>query len=728
MQDGGRHAVFVRGQPGAGKTRLATEFARHVAANGGTVLFGSCREGGGPPFGPVVDALEHLLAHADAVGIADVDAERARSLLRTEPEEDSGPGLTFGQDPRAARFQAATDLLVDAGAHAPVLFVLDDLQWAGRPTLQLLLHWLRTAAPLRCCFVATHREARADVSDAFDDALAELHRLEGVTSVLVTGFDDDGVAAFVEAAAGVPIDAVPERAVRLLSEQTDGNPFLLGELWRHLVETGALRCDDSHWIAGPELEGLSSPESVRSVVARRIDRLPGDARGLLEVAAVIGSTFGVDLLAETAGIDTAVALERLEPAIASATIEPLGLGGFRFTHALVWRAIYDRLTTAQRATMHLAVANAIERRVVDERSLSDLARHYAAAVPVADAATAVDVAERAAEVAMRALAFEDAAEMLTNALPLVATPGRRAELLVRIAAAELPAGDAGQARAHLLEVVDIARAHDRDDLFVQAALAFEEASWRLGLPGTDAERLLREALPLVTDEKTRILALAARGRAMALMGDESAPDVIESAIAAARRHGDPTILRFALGTFFNLIGDPKTYELSLERAFELRVLSAGIDDLGMAAHAQHWFVYSLMVNARFDGAAGRGRRPRAHLRARAATVQPAPQCRAAFDDGADGRTVRRRRATRGGSRRVRVRALGCRRVRRVRRADVLAPPRAGPARGGPARGRDGGAARPRPCGVATRARRRVRRTRDARTGTRRAEGPRDARA
>ena len=115
VQDGGRHAVFVRGQPGAGKTRLATEFARHAAANGGTVLFGSCREGGGPPFGPVVDALEHLLAHADAVGIADVDAERARSLLRTEPEEDSGPGLTFGQDPRAARFQAATDLLVDAG-------------------------------------------------------------------------------------------------------------------------------------------------------------------------------------------------------------------------------------------------------------------------------------------------------------------------------------------------------------------------------------------------------------------------------------------------------------------------------------------------------------------------------------------------------------------------------------------------------------------------------------
>ncbi len=115
--------------------------------------------------------------------------------------------------------------------------------------------------------------------------------------VLVSGFDPDGVAAFVEAASGVPIGAIEPRVVDVLAAQTDGNPFLLGELWRHLVETGALRRDDRRdGLAGPDLDAVTSPESVRSVVARRIDRLPGDARQLLEVAAVIGPAFPVDLL------------------------------------------------------------------------------------------------------------------------------------------------------------------------------------------------------------------------------------------------------------------------------------------------------------------------------------------------------------------------------------------------------------------------------------------------
>ena len=298
MQDGGRQAVLVRGEPGAGKTRLAAEFARHVAAQGATVLFGGCREGGGPPYGPVTDALEHLLAHADDLGIVDADAERARTLLQSDREDELNThDMSIAGDPRAAHFQAVTDLVVDAGRRAPVLFVLDDLQWAGRPTLQLVLHWFRTPSPLRVCLLATHRETRADISDTFDDALGEFHRLEGITRVQVTGFDRDGVAQFVEAASGGQLEAVPARAVEVLAQQTDGNPFLLGELWRHFIETGALVREGGSWRARPTLDAFDSPESVRSVVGRRIDRLPPPARELLDIAAVAGSTFTVDLLA-----------------------------------------------------------------------------------------------------------------------------------------------------------------------------------------------------------------------------------------------------------------------------------------------------------------------------------------------------------------------------------------------------------------------------------------------
>jgi class 3 adenylate cyclase/DNA-binding CsgD family transcriptional regulator len=602
MKDGGRQAVLVRGEPGAGKTRLAAEFARHVASEGATVLFGACREGGGPPYGPVTDALEHLLAHADDLGIVDADAERARTLLQSDREDElNAHDMSFAGDPRAAHFQAVTDLVVDAGRRAPVLFVLDDLQWAGRPTLQLVLHWFRTPSPLRVCLLVTHRETRADISDTFDDALGEFHRLEGITRVQVTGFDRDGVAQFVEAASGGHLEAVPTRAVEVLAQQTDGNPFLLGELWRHFIETGALVQEGARWRARPTLDVFDSPESVRSVVGRRIDRLPRPARELLDVAAVAGSTFTVDLLATVTNAERGAVLELLEPAIASATIDELGPGAFGFAHALVWRAIYDRMTTSRRAALHLEVAHAIERRNATDRTLSDLARHYAAAVPLADAEMAVEVAGRAADVAMRSLAFEDATELLLRVLPLVSEPDARAELLVRIAEGELPAGDANGALGHLQEAAVMARAGARGDLLVRAALAFEEASWRLGLPGNQAEAFMREALPHVEDEATRIRLLAARGRSLALSGDESADTVIEAAISAARDLEDDRLVRFTLGTWFTLPWRPERYPLMLARAFELKALCADLDDARMAMHAQQWLILSSLLNGEFGG-------------------------------------------------------------------------------------------------------------------------------
>jgi class 3 adenylate cyclase/DNA-binding CsgD family transcriptional regulator len=600
IQDGGRQAVLVRGEPGAGKTRLAAEFARHVAAQGATVLFGACREGGGPPYGPVTDALEHLLAHADDLGIVDADAERARTLLQSDREDELNThDMSIAGDPRAAHFQAVTDLVVDAGRRAPVLFVLDDLQWAGRPTLQLVLHWFRTPSPLRVCLLATHRETRADISDTFDDALGEFHRLEGITRVQVRGFDRDGVAQFVEAASGGQLEAVPVRAVEVLAEQTDGNPFLLGELWRHFIETGALVREDESWRARSTLDAFDSPESVRSVVGRRIDRLPPPARELLDVAAVSGATFTVDLLASVTNAEPAAVLELLEPAIASATIDEVGPGAFGFAHALVWRAVYDRMTTSRRAALHLEVARAIERRTVTDRTLSELARHYAAAVPIADAETAVEVAGRAADVAMRSLAFEDATELLLRVLPLVSEPDARAEMLVRIAEGELPAGDASSALGHLQAAAAMARACKRGDLLVRAALAFEEASWRLGLPGNEAEAFMREALPHVGDEATRIRVLAARGRALALSGDESADTVIETALAAARALHDDRLERFTLGTWFTLPWKPERYSLMMQRAFELKALCADLDDPRMAMHAQQWLTLSLLLNGDF---------------------------------------------------------------------------------------------------------------------------------
>ena len=349
VRDGGRNIALVRGEPGAGKTRLVSEFARQVVADGGIVLFGACREDGGPPFGAIIDALEHLLAHAADLDLDEAATQRVlTSTLLEEPESAPSPVGAVGHDPRATFFVGIGDLLADAGRSAPVLLVLDDLQWARRPTLQLVGHLLRSPSRVRLCILATHRDTPADADDAFTDALAELHRVEGTTRVHVRGLDDSGVRAFVELAAGADLDHTLELAVGILARQTDGNPFLLGELWHHLVDVGALVPTDTGWGVGSDLDALTTPESVRTVVGRRIDRLPDDARALLEVAAVAGSPFAVDLLAAATNFSAVRVLELLEPAIAAGTVEQVGAATFRFAHELVESALYERLAPARR--------------------------------------------------------------------------------------------------------------------------------------------------------------------------------------------------------------------------------------------------------------------------------------------------------------------------------------------------------------------------------------------
>ncbi|MET1002041.1 MAG: AAA family ATPase [Acidimicrobiia bacterium] len=600
VRDGGRNIVLVRGEPGAGKTRLVTEFARQIVAEGGIVLFGACREDGGPPFGAIVDALEHLLAHARELDLDEATTQRVlASTLLEEPDGGPSPADDVGHDPRATFFVAIGDLLVEAGRSAPVLLVLDDLQWARRPTLQLVGHLLRSPSRVRLCILATHRDTPADADDAFTDALADLHRVEGTARVHVRGLDDSGVRAFVELAAGADLGAALEQAVAVLARQTDGNPFLLGELWHHLVDMGALVPADGGWRVTAGLDALTTPESVRSVVGRRIDRLPADARELLEVAAVAGSPFGVDLLAGATNTSAVRVLELLEPAIASGTVEQVGAATFRFAHELVESALYDRLAPARKASAHFDLASAIERHGVSDRTLPDLARHSIAAIPIVDVPDAIAVTTRAADAAMRAYAYEDAVELLNSVLPFVDAAADRAELLLRVAKAEIPAGEIERSREHLRTAIDLARSVDHYDLVLRAALSFEESGWRLGLPGDEAERLLREAMPYAADESTRLRALAARGRALALSGDPAAENVIDQAIREARAHGDDRLLQFALVTWFNVGLYPEKYPSMLDRVTELRALSARTDDIANAMHAEHWRTLALMLTAQF---------------------------------------------------------------------------------------------------------------------------------
>ncbi|MGH9003516.1 MAG: ATP-binding protein, partial [Acidimicrobiia bacterium] len=299
----GRRLAFLAGEPGIGKTRLAAELAAGVRGDGGLVLAGRCDEDMGVPYQPFVEALRHYVTHAPEARLGRFPGE----LTRLVPElPDLVPGLPapLRSDPDTERyrlFDAVGSWLSDVSAETPLLVVLDDLHWAAQPTVLLLRHVMRSDLPLRLLVVATYRDTDVGRAHPLGPGLADLRRLPGVECLSVTGLDRVGVGAFLARLAGHPIDGEDgESLVRTVWEETEGNPFFLGEMLRLLSESGAIARQDDRWVI--TVEDLGIPEGVRDVVGRRLSRLSDDANRTLAVAAVAGLEFEPAVVRAAAGL------------------------------------------------------------------------------------------------------------------------------------------------------------------------------------------------------------------------------------------------------------------------------------------------------------------------------------------------------------------------------------------------------------------------------------------
>jgi DNA-binding SARP family transcriptional activator/class 3 adenylate cyclase/tetratricopeptide (TPR) repeat protein len=445
-----RAVVLIGGEAGAGKTRLAAEYARAVHGQGGMVLFGGADEDLDVPYQPVVEALENLIAGVGENQVRSWAGAGVGYLARLVPRlgQGSSPMSADNQPHRA--FSAIADLLRAMCGEAPVLWVIDDLQWAGPTSMQLIRHVLRAAADLRLLVLATHRDD-GDRAGPLIGLTADLARLDGVRRLRLAGLDVSAVASVVG----------DESLAQVLVERTGGNPFFLTELYRHLREGGSL----DH-----------TPVSVADVIARRVSRLPDDVESVLAVASVVGITFDLEVVRQAwagEGVE-----EALEHALRARLVEdePGPRLTYRFPHALARSALYDRLSTRRRAELHRNVAVALEQVHSDvEPVVAELARHWSLAAPLGNTAPAVEWCRRAAAQAAEALGFQEAAAHLRRGLDVAgpAAPARlRAELLVELARMLDEAGESMSSLDAASAAAELAITHGWDELVVQAAVAF----------------------------------------------------------------------------------------------------------------------------------------------------------------------------------------------------------------------------------------------------------------
>ena len=560
---GARHVVVVTGEAGIGKTRLATEAARRVSAQGGLVLFGRCDEEAIVPYQPIVEALDGYVAATPGDELPEMD-EPARVELAAVLPSLEGPraGGGGGPDGRARLFEAVTTLVASAAADRPVLLVLDDLQWADDDTLLLVRHLLRRAGDAPVLVVAISRDHDVAPGSVLGDVIHALDRDGWVRRLPLAGLDESDVRALVRRSVPTPRDQAA--LTRRLAAETAGNPFLVIEMLRTPLDA----------------TDTPIPVGVQELVAGRLGRLGDAATDLLRAAAVAGTSFELDLVAAAAGLDEAATLDGLDAALGSGLVTEETAEHYRFPHDIVRRTVVAQLSGARRRTLHAGLADAIESRRADRLHAytAILAHHTSSAAGPRGDRRAVRWSRAAAGQATERRALVEAVRLERQALAHVPVDdgSQRAEVLTDLAMALLAAGDPG-GEPTLIEAAAVARRHGRFDLLARAALALADRSGKRPELRTDAGALVEAALDSFrpADEDGRLVHARLEARAVALAGSRG-PRPSDDALLALRRRLDA-------------LGGPDQLDERIALANDLAVLAdaAGDDETAVVAAHEH---------------------------------------------------------------------------------------------------------------------------------------------
>jgi tetratricopeptide (TPR) repeat protein len=567
----GRAVVLVSGEAGVGKTTLVAEAARRAAKEGACVLLGRCQEDVSASYSPFAEALHHYVAHAP------------EHVLRTHVEAHGGDitsmvpalGQRLGEVPAPTRtdpdteryllYGAVAGLLTAASTLQPTVLVLDDLQWSDSQSLRLLRHVVATVDSARLLVLGTFRDSELLPYNPLRDLLGALQREPSISRIQLKGFDDTGVLALMEAAAGQRLEEAATDLAHALCLETEGNPFFVGEVLRSLMETGAIYQDDrGRWTAAGEMSEMVLPNSVREVISARVGRLGTQAGRVLSMAAVIGRDFDFDLLDAVTDLGADEVLDLLDAASGAALVReiPDVPGRYGFSHALTQHTLYQDLPRVRRTRAHRQVAEAIEATVgqTPGARVGELAHHWLSASQPANATKAIGYAWQAGEAALSALAPDDAVRYFSQALHLAEMtpeddPLVGCDLLLALGEAQRQAGLPGF-RETLLDAAHRAQELDATDRLVAAALGNSRGFFSsIGVIDSDKVAVLESALNGLGDEDTReralLLATLCSELALGTTLDRR-QELADAARAMARRLGDPhTIIRT-----LNLVCDP----------------------------------------------------------------------------------------------------------------------------------------------------------------------------
>jgi len=623
----GASVVIVSGEGGVGKSRLAMELSARAERRGWQVTYGRAFPvEAGVPYALFSDAFLPILREMDRDTLTVLSRGGEAELRCLFPAlgrgEDEVEAAAAAGDPDEFRTRLMwnfAEFLKHYAARAPLLCILEDLQWADESSLRLLHFLARQAAGQPILILCTYNDTQRDQSlqlvqterSLVSLGIGEIRRLEPLTL--------DQVTELVCLTFSVDSEVVREFSA-LLFGWTRGNPFFLEEILKSLISAGRLSTGTGTWI-GWDADDFSLPGSIRDAVLTRVGAFSEDARAVADLTAIIGARASYPLLSSISGLGEAKLLAALEELCAHRVLEERTESGnvvYDFSHPLVRQTLYDEFGLQRARVLHGVVAEAMEGFYADRalEHAGELAFHFArtdtshlrpkaalylaaagraalerradheavnylrAALDRADEDSGGDASLRAELVPQLARAhqhlgdFEPAVELCSAALDRVPTEAS-AGLRRALGMCHFWCGRHTEAHEHFDAGLDAAERADDQAAVIRLRIAKAHCLHELG-KGTEAMQTLEPALPLA-EALGEPLPLARVHRALALLHlwvgpPDKAREHAERAITLAEQVGDVSIefwARWGLAILVGMRGDTDQMAAAIDQLNEL---------------------------------------------------------------------------------------------------------------------------------------------------------------
>jgi ATP/maltotriose-dependent transcriptional regulator MalT len=348
-------SVFIVGEAGIGKSRLAAEAVGHAFATGMVVLRGrSTTIGPMVPFRPLVEALLSRFRHRGLPPESELGPYRP-VLGRLVPEWASSEP-TYGGDSVVVLAEAMLRLMAVVGRERGCVLVLDDLQHADVETLAVLEYLADHLAEESSMLLAT---CRAEQSVALEIARSVVLRQAG-DLIELGRLDYAEIRRLVASCLDVEADELPAGVARRLWENSAGIPFVVEELLHSMVNDGHLVRSSDGW-RQVDLGPVEIPASLVLAITERADRLGPRGQNVLCAAAVLGTRFPLPVVQRITGLDDHALLGELHAGIAAQLViaDERRPDWYTFQHPLIAEALLARMTPAERAAFSARAADAI---------------------------------------------------------------------------------------------------------------------------------------------------------------------------------------------------------------------------------------------------------------------------------------------------------------------------------------------------------------------------------